>query len=402
MDKGRTIGSHQLSGAVVNPSALRALLPGVSLEALTSYGEVRREAVHFLTGSTRAVRLPTPPPFHNKGNHVFSLARLARALAEQAEELGVMLLPETDAQALLVADGAVRGVRTGDKGRTRDGSPGPGFEPGAELHAGTTVLADGVQGLLTSAAIDRFGLEGDNPQVYALGVKEVWRVPRPLDRVIHTLGWPLRARKRYHEFGGSFIYPMGAEHVSLGFVAGLDAADATLSVHDLLQELKTHPLVRRILEGGERIAWGAKAIPEGGFWSLPASVSPPGAVICGDAAGFVNVPKLKGVHYAVRSGMLAAETIYQALQATGGRSGRSRRARPATTRRCARARSGPTCIACATCGRRSSTASSSVERSPVRWTSRAEPSRRAGSAPSPTPSAPCSTASAATRRPTAC
>jgi electron-transferring-flavoprotein dehydrogenase len=216
VDKGRTIGSHQLSGAVVNPSALRALLPGVSLEALTSYGEVRREAVHFLPGSTRSVRLPTPPPFHNKGNHVFSLSRLARALAEQAEELGVMLLPETDAQALLVADGAVRGVRTGDKGRTRDGSPGPGFEPGAELHAGTTVLADGVQGLLTSAAIDRFGLEGDNPQVYALGVKEVWRVPRPLDRVIHTLGWPLRARKRYHEFGGSFIYPMGAEHVSLG------------------------------------------------------------------------------------------------------------------------------------------------------------------------------------------
>jgi electron-transferring-flavoprotein dehydrogenase len=314
VDKGRTIGSHQLSGAVVNPAALRELLPGMSLESLTSYGEVRREGVYLLTGSTRSLRLPTPPPFHNKGNHVFSLARLGRALAEQAEQLGVMLLPETDAQALLVADGAVRGVRTGDKGRTRDGSPGPGFEPGAELHAATTVLADGVQGMLTAAAIDRFGLEGENPQVYALGVKEVWKVPRPLGRVIHTLGWPLRARKRYHEFGGSFIYPMGPEHVSLGFVAGLDSSDATLSVHDLLQELKTHPLVRGILEGGERVAWGAKAIPEGGFWAMPASVSPPGAVICGDAAGFVNVPKLKGVHYALRSGMLAAETIYQALQ----------------------------------------------------------------------------------------
>ena len=150
--------------------------------------------------------------------------------------------------------------------------------------------------------------------MYALGVKEVWRVPRALDRVIHTLGWPLRAGKRYHEFGGSFIYPMGPDLVSLGFVAGLDSSDASLSVHDLLQELKTHPLVRRLLEGGERIGWGAKAIPEGGFWSLPASVSPPGAVICGDAAGFVNVPKLKGVHYALRSGMLAAETIYEALQ----------------------------------------------------------------------------------------
>ena len=159
-------------------------------------------------------------------------------------------------------------------------------------------------------------------------MKEVWRVPRPLDRVIHTLGWPLRARKRYHEFGGSFIYPMGPEHVSLGFVAGLDAADATLSVHDLLQELKTHPLVRRILEGGERVAWGAKAIPEGGFWSLPASVSPPGAVICGDAAGFVNVPKLKGVHYALRSGMLAAETIYQALQRPQADLAAARSARP--------------------------------------------------------------------------
>jgi electron-transferring-flavoprotein dehydrogenase len=314
LDKGRAIGSHQLSGAVVNPAALRELLPSISLESLSSYGEVRREAVHFLTGSTRALRLPTPPPFHNKGNHVFSLARLGRALAEQAEELGVMLLPETDAQKLLVGDGAVRGVRTGDKGTLRDGSPGPGFEPGAEVHARATVLADGVQGLLTSAAIERFGLEGENPQVYALGVKEIWKVPRALDRVIHTLGWPLRAGKRYHEFGGSFIYPMGRDQVSLGFVAGLDSSDASLSVHDLLQELKTHPLVRRILEGGERVGWGAKAIPEGGFWSLPASISPPGAVICGDAAGFVNVPKLKGVHYAIRSGMLAAETIYEALR----------------------------------------------------------------------------------------
>jgi electron-transferring-flavoprotein dehydrogenase len=317
LDKGRTIGAHQLSGAVVDPRPLRELLPGVPLDQLTSYGEVRKESVYLLAGAGRAIRLPTPPPFHNKGNHVFSLARLGRALADRAEALGVMPLPETDAQRLLVANGAVRGVRTGDKGLVRDGSPGSSHEPGAEVHARVTILADGVQGLLTAAAIERFGLAGDSPQVYALGVKEVWKVPRPLDRVIHTLGWPLRTRKRYHEFGGSWIYPMGPDHVSIGFVAGLDGADANLSTHDLLQELKTHPLVRRILAGGERVGWGAKAIPEGGFFSLPSGFSPPGALLAGDAAGFVNVPKLKGVHYAMRSGMLAAETIYEALRDPG-------------------------------------------------------------------------------------
>jgi electron-transferring-flavoprotein dehydrogenase len=313
IDKGRTIGAHQLSGAVVVPDALQALLPGVPLEDMTSYGEIRREAVYLLSAG-RALRLPTPPPFHNKGNHVFSLSRLARYLAEQAESLGVTLLPETDAARLLVAGDAVRGVRTGDKGLDRDGAPKAAYEPGAEITAPVTVLADGVQGTLTSAAIDRFGLAGDNPQVYALGVKEVWKVPKPLDRVVHTLGWPLRPRAKYREFGGSFIYPMGEDLVSIGFVVGLDYRDATLSVHDLLQQFKTHPLVRGIIDGGERVAWGAKAIPEGGFWSLPASVSMPGAVLAGDAAGFVNVPRLKGVHYAIRSGMLAADTIYHALR----------------------------------------------------------------------------------------
>jgi electron-transferring-flavoprotein dehydrogenase len=280
---------------------------------MTSYGEIRREAVYLLSGS-RALRLPTPPPFHNKGNHVFSLSRLARYLGDQAEALGVTLLPETDAARLLVSGDAVRGVRTGDKGLDRDGAPKAAYEPGAEITAPVTVLADGVQGTLTSAAVDRFGLAGDNPQVYALGVKEVWKVPKPLDRVVHTLGWPLRPRAKYREFGGSFVYPMGDDLVSIGFVVGLDYRDATLSVHDLLQQFKTHPLVRGILDGGERVAWGAKAIPEGGFWSLPASVSMPGAVIAGDAAGFVNVPRLKGVHYAIRSGMLAADTIYHALR----------------------------------------------------------------------------------------
>jgi electron-transferring-flavoprotein dehydrogenase len=313
VDKGRTVGAHQLSGAVVQPAPLLELFPGVSLEEMTSYGPVESEAVYLLT-SSRAARLPiVPPPMHNKGNHVFSLARLARFMAERAEELGVMVLPETDAQRVLVTDGAVRGIRTGDKGRGRQGEELPTFEPGAELTAQATVLADGVQGMLSAATIEHFGLQPENPQIYALGVKEVWRVERPLERVVHTIGWPLKARARYREFGGTFAYPMGPDTICLGLVVGLDYADATLSVHDLLQEAKGHPLFRRMLEGGERIAWGAKAIPEGGFWSLPASVSPAGAVILGDAAGFVNVPRLKGVHYALRSGMLAAETIHGAL-----------------------------------------------------------------------------------------
>ena len=176
------------------------------------------------------------------------------------------------------------------------------------------MLAEGTQGYLTGAAIERFGLHGRNPQVWALGVKEVWRVPKPLRKVIHTMGWPLRGGKRYREFGGSFIYPMGDDLVSLGMVVGLDYRDVSLSVHDLLQELKTHELVRKILAGGERIAWGAKTIPEGGFYSLPSKAHGPGVVFCGDGAGFVNVPALKGIHYAVESGVLAAETIAGALR----------------------------------------------------------------------------------------
>jgi electron-transferring-flavoprotein dehydrogenase len=317
LDKARQVGAHQVSGAVVVPGALRELFPDVPLDEMTSYGEVRKESVYLLT-ERAARRVPTPPPFHNRGNHVFALARLCRWLAEQAEELGVMLLPETDVQRLLVADDAVRGVRTGDKGRGRDGEELSTFEPGAEVVARATVLADGVQGMLSDAAVRRFGLEPENPQVYALGVKEVWKVARPLDRVIHTLAWPLRREKRFREFGGSFIYPMGQDQLCLGLVVGLDYADASVSVHDLLQLFKTHPFVGDLLEGGERVGWGAKAIPEGGLLSFPASFTAPGLLIAGDAAGFVNVPKLKGVHYAMRSGILAAEALYQVLRDPDG------------------------------------------------------------------------------------
>jgi electron-transferring-flavoprotein dehydrogenase len=314
LEKGKAPGLHLLSGAVVNPRGLRRLFRGrTQLDGLPLFGEVEAEAVYLLRPRT-SVRIPAPPTMRNHGNHVASLSQLGRWLAEQAEEAGATILPETPAARLLVTDGRVRGVRTGDKGRGRNGEPLPNFEPGSDLVARVTVLAEGTQGHLTGAAIRHFGLQGENPQVWALGVKEVWKVERPLRRVIHTMGWPLRARARYREFGGSFIYPMGEDMVTLGMVVGLDHRDAELSVHDLLQELKTHPKVRRILDGGERVAWGAKTIPEGGLLSVPKRLHAPGLLLCGDGAGLVNVPALKGIHYAIESGRLAAEAAFAALQ----------------------------------------------------------------------------------------
>ncbi|HKC82641.1 MAG TPA: electron-transfer flavoprotein:ubiquinone oxidoreductase, partial [bacterium] len=301
-------------GAVVNPRGLRRLFGDRKrIDEMPFYGEVAHESVYFLT-PRRALRIPAPPTMRNHGNYVASLSQLGRFLAAEAEAGGSTILPETPAVQLLVADGRVRGVRTADRGRGRQGEQLGNFEPGSDVLGRVTVLAEGTQGHLTGAAIERFSLQGANPQVWALGVKEVWRVARPLDRVIHTMGWPLRAGARYREFGGSFIYPMGEEMVSIGMVVGLDYRDAELSVHDVLQELKTHPRIRRILEGGERLEWGAKTIPEGGFLSLPKRLNAPGLLLCGDGAGFVNVPALKGIHYAVESGRLAAEAAYAALQ----------------------------------------------------------------------------------------
>jgi electron-transferring-flavoprotein dehydrogenase len=314
LEKGKTPGSHLLSGAVVNPRALRRLFKGRRrIDEMPFYGPVPHESVYMLTPK-RAVLLPTPPTMRNHGNYVASLSRLGRWLAEEAEAGGAMILPETPATKLLVDGGRVRGVRTGDKGRGRRGEELGNFEPGADIVARVTVLAEGTQGHLTGIALDRFGLHGDNPQVWALGVKEVWKVARPLDRVIHTMGWPLRPQAKYREFGGSFIYPMGDGMVTIGMVVGLDYRDVDLSVHDLLQELKTHPRVRKILEGGERIAWGAKTIPEGGFVSLPRQLHAPGLLVCGDGAGMVNVPALKGIHYAIESGSLAAEAAFATMR----------------------------------------------------------------------------------------
>ncbi|MCW2925416.1 MAG: electron transfer flavoprotein [Thermoleophilia bacterium] len=314
VDKGATLGAHQLSGAVVVPGPLRELFPETELSAMGGYQQpVEGEAVYLMT-KRRAIKLPTPPPFRNHGNHVFSLSQLTRWMGEQAEELGVMVIPETAADRLLVEGETVKGVRTGDKGRGREGEALPNLEEGSELHAQVTVLSEGTQGHLATAAIAHFGLEAD-PQVWALGVKEVWKVAKPLDKIIHSLGWPLRKGAKFQEFGGSFIYPMGRDHLCIGFVTGLDTTDAEFSVHDVLQEYKTHPFVRDLLAGGERVAWGAKTIPEGGWWSLPTRLATPGMIITGDSAGMVNVPKLKGVHLAMRAGMLAAERIHARLKA---------------------------------------------------------------------------------------
>jgi electron-transferring-flavoprotein dehydrogenase len=313
LEKGKAPGAHLLSGAVVNPRGLQRLFKGRKrIDEMPFYGEVHGESVLFLS-KRRAVRIPTPPTMVNHRNLVASVSRLGRWLAEEAEALGVTILPETSAEQLLVDGGRVVGVRTGDRGRGRGGEELANFEPGADIAARVTILAEGTQGHLTGAALERFGLRGENPQVWALGVKEVWKVAKPLGQVIHTMGWPLRPGRRFREFGGSFVYPMGDDMVTIGMVVGLDYRDTELSVHDLLQELKTHPRIKRILDGGERVQWGAKTIPEGGFVALPSRFHAPGLLLSGDGVGLVNVPALKGIHYAVESGRLAAEAAWRTL-----------------------------------------------------------------------------------------
>ncbi len=314
VEKGKTPGAHLLSGANMKPSAMRELFPDLEPSEWPVFQEVTKDAVYFLTSKMAVPLKPMPPNFRNHGNYVTSIAKLGRFLGEKAEEAGVYILSETSADKLLVEDRIVRGIRSGDKGRGKDGEELSNFEPGSDVVAKATVLAEGTIGHLTGAALEYFDLGGPDPQRWELGVKEVWEVERPLDRVIHTLGWPLRWRPKYKEAGGSFIYPMGEDKVSIGLVVGLDTSDATFSTHDALQELKTHKFVRNILEGGKRVAWGAKTIPSGGYWSMPKRLSSPGMVICGDAAGMVNVPTLKGIHYAMHAGMYAAEAIVESLK----------------------------------------------------------------------------------------
>ncbi len=314
IEKGKVAGAHLMSGANMNPSAMRKLFPDLDPSEWPVYQEVTKDSVYLLTSKAAIPVKPVPPGFRNHGNYVTSVSKLGRFLAEKAEEAGVYILSETAATKLLVEERIVKGVRSGDRGRGKDGGELANFEPGSDVVAKATVLAEGTVGHLTYAAYDYFDLHGADQMRWELGVKEVWEVPKPLDRVIHTMGWPLRKAPKYNEFGGSFIYPMGEDKLCIGLVAGLDYTDATFSVHDALQLLKTHPFIGKLLEGGKRVAWGAKTLPSGGYFSMPKRLAVPGMVIAGDAAGMVNVPTLKGVHYAMHAGMFAAEAIVDALK----------------------------------------------------------------------------------------
>ena len=311
VEKGGEVGAHILSGAVIEPRALAELLPdwkenGAPLD--TPAGEDR---FLFLT-ETRAFRLPTPPQMHNAGNYVVSLGNVVRWLGSQAEALGVEIYPGFAAAELLVEGGRVMGVATGDMGIGKDGAPTGNYQRGMELRAPYTLLAEGCRGSLTKQAIARFGLGADaQPQTYALGVKELWEIPAENHRpglIEHSIGWPLDRAT----YGGSFLYHFGERLVSYGFVVGLDYANPWLSPFEEMQRFKTHPAVRGHFAGGRRISYGARALNEGGFQSIPRLVFPGGALI-GDSAGFVNVPKIKGSHTAMKTGMLAAEAVADAL-----------------------------------------------------------------------------------------
>ena len=310
LEKAAALGEHCLSGAVVNPRAFRELFPELRDSDFPFRAPVRNEAVYLLTADSRW-RLPTPPTMHNRGNYVASLCEIVRWLGEQAEALGVNVFTGFPAASLLVDGARVVGVRTAASGLDRDGRPLANSLAPNDLVAKVTVLAEGTRGMLSQAWCAWQQVTGENPQLFALGVKELWETRQPLDTIIHTLGWPLPS----DAFGGSFMYPLAPNLVALGLVVGLDYTDGALDVHGLLQRMKLHPLFRRYLEGGEMVEWGAKTIPEGGYYSLPARRSGAGAVIVGDSAGFVDVPSLKGIHYAVHSGMLAARAIFGALQA---------------------------------------------------------------------------------------
>jgi electron-transferring-flavoprotein dehydrogenase len=317
LEKGSEVGAHILSGACLEPRALDELLPDWRDAGAPVETAVSEDAFLYLTAN-RALRLPTPPQMRNHGNYIISLGNLCKWLAERAEALGVEIYPGFAAAELLTdEDGRVRGVATGDMGIARDGTPGPNHQPGMELHARLTLLAEGCRGSLSKDAIARFGLAGAQPQTYGLGIKELWEI-RPerfkAGRVMHTIGWPMDGRT----YGGSWLYMYGQNLVSVGFVVGLDYENPWLAPFEEMQRFKTHPAIRPILEGGRRLAYGARALVEGGLQSLPKLVFPGGCLI-GDAAGFLNVPKIKGTHLAMKSGMVCAEAAFAALQAGAAR-----------------------------------------------------------------------------------
>jgi electron-transferring-flavoprotein dehydrogenase len=314
LEKAREPGAHELSGAVLDPSALRDLIPDFESKGAPLASPVHKDAVYFMTGR-RKLRFPiTPPPLNNHGNYVISINRFVKWLAKQVEGAGVDIFSGFAASEVLFDGSTVVGVRTGDRGIDKHGRRKPTFEPGVDVRAKVTILCDGVRGNLTKQVVAKLKLdEGRLPQTYALGIKELWEVPK--DRVapgttMHTMGYPLRNE----EFGGAFIYTMPDGLISLGFVVGLDYKDPLFDPHVAFQRFKLHPFIADLLKDGKLVRYGAKALPEGGWHTVP-RVHMSGALIAGDAGGFVNSIRLKGIHLAMRTGMLAAEAAFEAVRA---------------------------------------------------------------------------------------
>lgn len=312
LEKSATVGAHGISGAVMDPKAIAELMPDWRERGCPIAADVGADDIYIFSEQGQ-LRLPiTPPVLDNHGNVILSLGNLTAWLAGVAEEKGVLIATETPAATPLVENGRVLGVRSGDKGINKAGERKPNYQPGADCLAKCTVLCEGPRGTVAKQLEKQLGLTvGKDPQVYATGVKEVWEVPAGRanrGRVIHTMNWPLPA----DTFGGGFIYGMSDTKWSVGFVTGLDAKDPTSDPHLNLQRFKTHPLVRALLEGGKPLSYGAKAIPEGGWYAMP-KLAADGLLLCGDTAGFLNGGRLKGIHLAMKSGMLAAETLFECL-----------------------------------------------------------------------------------------
>ncbi|MBV8589479.1 MAG: electron transfer flavoprotein-ubiquinone oxidoreductase, partial [Acetobacteraceae bacterium] len=311
VEKGSEVGAHILSGAVLEPRALNELLPDWRQRGAPLQTPATDDRFLFLT-STRAFRLPTPPQMHNKGNYIVSLGNVCRWLGQQAEALGIEIYPGFAAAELLEEGGRVTGIATGDMGIGRDGQPTENYQRGMALRAPYTLIAEGCRGSLAKQLMARYGLrQGHDPQTYAIGIKELWEIPAAQHKpglVEHTIGWPLDRAT----YGGSFIYHFGENLVSYGLVIGLDYSNPWLSPFDEMQRFKTHPAIRAHFEDGRRISYGARALSEGGLQSIPTLIFQGGALI-GDTAGFLNVPKIKGTHTAMKSGMLAAEAVAEAL-----------------------------------------------------------------------------------------
>ena len=312
IEKGSEVGAHILSGAVLEPRALNELIPDWQEKSAPLDTPVDADKFVFLTQNS-AIRLPTPPQMNNHGNYIISLGNFCRWLAEQAEAMGVEIYPGFPAaEVLFDENGAVKGVATGDMGIGKDGEKTDGYMPGMDLIATQTIFAEGCRGHLTKGLFERFGLtEGKDPQTYAIGIKELWDIEPEKSKpgtVWHSVGWPLAT----DTYGGSFLYHLNGNQVAVGYVVGLDYSNPHLSPFEEFQRFKTHPAVRSVFEGGRRVSYGARALNEGGFQSIP-KLTFSGGCLVGCTAGFLNVPKIKGTHTAMKSGMLAAEAIFDQL-----------------------------------------------------------------------------------------